>query len=302
MKKWFNRWTITSLFLACMIVVICILIKSLLDHTLLATIISGAIAASGVTVTVIQWLNPQFHLTKMPTRDRLFFIGSIFIAVLIGSALFIRPLPPPSSPPPSSNDLLKDVMNASPDIIDPLIDGNNQTQLDKWDESVKGANTADGICALDNDGYHVLSTKSRECIMKSRPNIRNFALEVTILIRKGDRVNITFRQSLSGDAGHYTFFVRSDGISGLYAATADPPGVPLIPNITTPSMKQGTYAQNRIGLRAVGGKIEPYVNGQRLASVENSSYQQGFIGLGVTNEKSNVSWAIFSQLKMWIYD
>ena len=123
----------------------------------------------------------------------------------------------------------------------------------------------------------------------------NLAFEANITILQGDFAGIWFRYGQS-QGTRYLFFMDTQGDYGL---TADE-------NNYLSYLRQGNrhaafrlgHQTNLLAIVAIGDTIAIYVNHELLASITDTSYQQGQIGVFAQGISSGFD-TIFSDVRVW---
>jgi serine/threonine protein kinase len=193
------------------------------------------------------------------------------------TASFIAANPNPY--PPRSGTLV---------LYDPLRDDSSGSG---WDKGSK-------ICAFIAGAYHVSATNTSHLVhcFAQATSFSNFAYEVQMTIIKGDVGGMIFRAD-SANNTYYSFFVAQNGYYSLYACT---PCKSLVSRFS-PSINRGLNKTNLLAVVAMGTTITLYANHQQLASVTDSRYNLGQIGLIASPGPNtrNPTEVVYSNAKVW---
>lgn len=190
-------------------------------------------------------------------------------------------------------NLYKQATSGTPALDDPLRDNSKGYN---WDvDSSQG-----GVCQFTNGAYQVSMSQTNmfyRCTARST-NFINFAYQVQVTLVQGDQTGIIFRSD-NIQATFYSFFLSSEG---TYALDTDNHNG-FISELTSGSSSAIKTGQNQPNLLAVlvrGSQIALYVNGQYLASVLDSAYKSGAIGVIATDD-GHPTKALCSDAKVWTF-
>jgi len=177
-------------------------------------------------------------------------------------------------------------------LTDPLRDNSTGNQ---WEE---GGNS-DGSCSFVGGVYHArisLPDRFRACIARNF-YASNFTYEVRLKILTGDCGGMIFRRS---GPRFYYFRVCADGSYAFIRYTSDANTAlnVMLESGTHPAIHQGLNQANLLAVVAFGSKLDMYVNRQLIASVKDTSYAEGQIGL-VAKARNNATEVAFSNLMVW---
>lgn len=177
-------------------------------------------------------------------------------------------------------------------LSDPLKDNSRGNQ---WEED----GNSNGSCSFSGGNYHAsiaLQDRFRACIALNF-HAGNFTYEVQMQILKGDCGGLIFRRT---GARFYYFRVCVDGSYAFIRYTSDANTAlnVTLRSGTHPAIHQGLNQANLLAVVASGSKLDLYVNRQLIASVQDTSYTEGEIGL-VVKAKANATEAVFSNLMVW---
>ena len=177
-------------------------------------------------------------------------------------------------------------------LDDPLSDN---SQGHSW--SVGG--DPSGTCDFTGGAYHVNAIQrnnGKGCVANT--TFSDFAYQVQMTIVKGDAGDIIFRDDTKGHG--YYFYINQDGQYefGTYNCTGNTCPVNVLRNGPSPAINTGLNQTNLVAVVASGSTIELYVNHQKIASVSDSSYSQGQIGV-VAYDVNSPTEVVFSNAKVW---
>jgi hypothetical protein len=185
---------------------------------------------------------------------------------------------------PFSNTLL---------LSDPLRDNSKGK---KWEED----GDSSGSCSFIGGVYHAsisLQNRFRACIALNF-HASNFSYQVQMQVLKGDCGGLIFRRS---GPKFYYFRVCGDGSYAFirYASDNNTALNLTLTSGTHPAIHQGLKQVNVLAVAASGSKLALYVNRQLIASIQDTSYTDGQIGL-VAKAKGNATEVAYSNLMIWM--
>jgi len=127
-------------------------------------------------------------------------------------------------------------------------------------------------------------------------NFIDFAYQVQVTLVKDDQAGIIFRFD-SLKATFYSFYITSEG---TYALNIDNQQgfISQLASGSSSAIKTGPNQSNLVAVLARGSQIYLYVNGQYLASVRDSTYKNGAIGV-IAEDDGHPTEALFSDAKVW---
>jgi hypothetical protein len=162
-------------------------------------------------------------------------------------------------------------------------------------------NNSGGVCQFTGGVYHVSesNTQSVQLCYAASTGFSNFVFEVQLAIIKGDAGGIVFRaDGLS--AKLYSFVVGADGTYVLLLYV-DSTHVKKLGQSNTSAINRGLNQTNLIAVGANGNTITLYLNHQQLFRVNDSTYNQGQIGLVANPYLTNghPTEVAFSNAKVW---
>jgi hypothetical protein len=158
-------------------------------------------------------------------------------------------------------------------LNDPLRDNSAGYQ---WSE---GKQPGNALCGFSGGAYHMsLSQKGFDyCGPKANGLVfSNLAFEANITILQGDYAGIWFRYDRS-QGTRYLFFMDTQGNYGL--TTDENDTISYLRQGSRPAAFRLGHQTNLLAIVAIGNTIAMYVNHQFLASITDTSYQQGQIGV-----------------------
>ncbi len=130
-------------------------------------------------------------------------------------------------------------------------------------------------------------------------SVSNFVYEIQMTIVKGDFGGIFFRYQLGVNTSslprYYDFLVGSDGTFQLIIPGEDST---FLAKGSSAFIYKGPNVQNTLAVVANGSHIDLYVNKHMVASVDDTSFSQGQVGitaLGVNNQTD----VTFTNQKIW---
>lgn len=166
---------------------------------------------------------------------------------------------------------------------DPMHDN---SQGYEWDESTinaKGGGT--GTCGFKNNAYHISRSQAGSLICPAKATdliFTNVVCEAKMTINQGgDYVGIAFRMDRIKGTG----YVLVIGAGSDYAIDTFDFSAPagheykVLGKGTNPAIKRGWNQTNIVAIVANGSTITAYVNNQSIATVQDSTYTQGSIGV-----------------------
>ena len=179
-------------------------------------------------------------------------------------------------------------------LYDPLRDNNSDYG---WEV---GNDNQGGSCGFTGGTLHVSEAiTGHNFLCPVSRDFSNFAFEVQMMIIKGDAGGLVFRVNNAGNK-FYSFIVGQDGsyILGLYVNTNGNYSRPLVSG-TSSAIHQGLSQTNVIAVVAKGNTITLYANRQQIASVTDSNYSHGQVGV-VAYPFNASTEVVYSNAKVWI--
>jgi hypothetical protein len=177
-------------------------------------------------------------------------------------------------------------------ISDPLRDSSRGY----WDV---GRNNTGGDCEFSGNAYHVSqSSTSYLQICYESNDFSNFAFEVQMTIVKGDCGGIEFRSNRTTGKS-YDFEVCQNGSYKLVLyVNSNGTNVNTLISSSSSAIHTGLNASNVIAVVANGSMLDLYVNMQKIASVTDSTYNHGIIGL-IADPTNNPTELVYINAKGW---
>jgi hypothetical protein len=173
-------------------------------------------------------------------------------------------------------------------LDDPLQDNSHGYS---WYERTDGG----GSCAFTGGAYMLVSnTALRFC--SANTTFSNFVYQVQITTIKGDYGGIFFRSDTI-NANFYSFRIGQDGFYELDTFQNNKFLQKLVAGFSN-SINVGLGQENLLAVAANGSIITLYVNNVQIASVNDSTYSQGQIGVVADNE-GNLTEVEFRDAKVW---
>ena len=165
---------------------------------------------------------------------------------------------------------------------DPLT---NNSQGNQWDETTVSTTS----CGFSGGTYHTqVSAQGAGTCNPEAPSLvlSNLTYEISLKVTQGEFEGITFRFNQSNLTG-YGFLIDTQ-LGSYILATANGTSTPfsIILNGLSPAIKTGLNQTNVLAVVANGINISLYINGQSIAQVNNSSYNQGQLGIFTIDNQS----------------
>ena len=166
-------------------------------------------------------------------------------------------------------------------------------------------NTTLGSCRFIGGAYQASSpiTPDYHACAAQNTNFSNFAYEIELKIIAGNCGAITFRGDIM--VKHYYFFrICHNGSYDLLVYAGSGYAVQTLVQCDAPCsndrIHSGLNQPNLIAVVANNNNIDLYVNHQFLTRVNDSTYNQGQIGVAADNDNSPTE-VIFSNAKVWTF-
>ena len=138
---------------------------------------------------------------------------------------------------------------------------------------------------------------ARSGICLARGSFSDFAFQVQLMIIDGPSGGLVFRADGSLSR-YYVFGIAASGVYSLTLVEGNFLGKTL--NYSNSSaIKTGLNQPNILTLVARGSNIYLYINKQFIASVHNSAYSSGQVGLTATSFANPSADVAFSNAKVW---
>ncbi|MGZ3618416.1 MAG: family 16 glycoside hydrolase [Ktedonobacteraceae bacterium] len=180
-------------------------------------------------------------------------------------------------------------------LIDPL---NDNSKGHAWDTS----NQADGTCAFSGGSYHSSTPKTNFFFLctAQATDFSNFAIEVQMKVIQGDCGGLVFRGD-SNTGKMYFLEVCQDGTYRLYRYL-DFTGnnVKDLAGGSSAAITTGLNQTNTIAVVAQGSTLSVYVNKQKIATANDSTFTHGQISL-VADSYNHPTEVTYNNVKVWTY-
>lgn len=178
-------------------------------------------------------------------------------------------------------------------LNDPLSSNNKGYN---WDESVLSDGSSS--CKFTDGTYHITMLQSgyvNHCTALNT-NFSSFAYQVQMTIVKGDIGGVIFRADATGE-NFYAFNISRLGEYSLDIFKNNN-YVKTLSSGFSSAFHTGLNQANLIAVVARGNTIDLYVNLQHIASVSDSTYSRGQIGV-YAEDGVNATEVVFSNAKVW---
>ncbi|QBD80920.1 helix-turn-helix domain-containing protein [Ktedonosporobacter rubrisoli] len=167
---------------------------------------------------------------------------------------------------------------------------------------MEGWNKNQASCQFKDGAYYSQQPQQgyfHACIAQ-KTDFSNFAYEVEMTLYEGDYGGIIFRAKDSLDDKYYLFRVATGGTFMLkqYLDGIDAHAV-LLDQGHSSAFRAGFGQQNRLAVVAQNDLLTLYLNGQEVASVHDSSYLHGQIGVLAGNDTHAPARVAFTNAKVW---
>jgi len=195
----------------------------------------------------------------------------------------LSPVPP--------QDVYTNATSGRPAINDPL----SNPASSSWSNSGAAGNG----CTFNSGAYH-LSMSGTNIIMQCFSNTRslsNFAFQVQMKIAQGSAGGLTFRVD-DTQSSFYNFTITPDGFYELDLVSGGRL-VQILNYGPSTAINAGLNQQNLLTVIARGSTIYLYVNKQNLATVSDSTYRSGSIGLFAVKGNTISGDVAFSNAQVW---
>lgn len=183
--------------------------------------------------------------------------------------------------------------SGTPALSDPL----SQQDSNNWEVDTKNGG---GACAFTNGVYDASMPQAgffSSCFAQAS-NFSNFAFQVQMNILKGDRGGLIFRATPASNK-FYLFRIGQDGAYDLflYVDSNGSHARSLIASNST-AIHTGLNQSNKLAVIARGASLYFYANSQYIASVSDSTFGSGEIGL-FADDHTNPTEVTFSNVEVW---
>ena len=166
-----------------------------------------------------------------------------------------------------------------------------------WDHQTQ-SNTS---CTFSGGTYHAQAKPGyfSPCYA-SATNFSNLLLQVQMKVTSGHSGGVVFRADATKDY-EYQFRISTDGtyiLNKYVVENGTPASKPLLSG-SSPAIVKGANQPNFVAILAQGDAIAVYVNKKYLATTNDTTYQQGQIGVYVDSDPSSVVDVAFTKLQVW---
>jgi eukaryotic-like serine/threonine-protein kinase len=133
----------------------------------------------------------------------------------------------------------------------------------------------------------------------------NFTIEVQMKIINGNCGGLVFRSyyffQICQDGTYRFGYFTSNDYGAFQAANGNPTFFPIqtLKTNSSSAIQNGVNQSNVIAVSANGSAFDPYVNNQKIDTINDGTYQGGSIGF--TADFSNPSEVEFNNVKMWSF-
>lgn len=182
-------------------------------------------------------------------------------------------------------------------LNDPLVDNSKGVN---WD------NDKDNGCFFSGSAYHVVDDQkgTYNTCAANKTDYSNFTFEVEMEIKQGDSNaygGVIFRAN-NTTFKYYRLYVGLEGDYGLLASvdsTGTNGNARDLKDGTAPQFNTGLGQTNTIGVVARGNQITIYINRQLIATVNDSTYTEGQIGVTASSYSGSKTEVVYTNAKVW---
>jgi hypothetical protein len=205
----------------------------------------------------------------------------------------VPPVPTPTPTPNATATALQkkytQATRGKPVLDDPLSDNSNGY----------GWNVGSGYCTFLGGALHAKrpSPGALDCDATGASSFSNFAFQVQMTIMSGDAGGIDFRINPANNYAGYYFSIGRDGSYRFYRSANFSLQQVGISGFSA-AIHTGLGKTNLITVIAQNNTFDLYVNAQYIATVTDSAYSQGFVGVFAENI-SNSTEVAFKSAKLW---
>ena len=202
-----------------------------------------------------------------------------------------------------ANALATAVTAAMPDPYQPkgtlaLFDPLNQEN--QWKENTD--TNFGGSCTFKNNALQASQTKADRffyCDEENGAAFQNFAIEVKMTIMQGDCGGLVLRENTSYNGQLYLFDVCNDTAYDFYSYQSNTASKSLASGFASAiNISTMRPTENTIAIVANHNVFDLYANQRKIASVTDSSYHTGAIGL-VANCSASPTTVSYQDIKIW---
>ncbi len=177
-------------------------------------------------------------------------------------------------------------------VLDDTLSGNSSSN---WDEYSDGNG---GGCQFSGGALHatILQKNYFVACFAQATNFTNFAFQIQMTILKGDEGGLIFRSN-NANANFYYFRVGHDGFYALFLSKSNTLNTTLAED-TSSAIKTTPGQTNLITVIARGSNLYFFVNKQFVASVSDSTFSHGAIGV-VAGDQTHPTEVAFTNAEVW---
>jgi hypothetical protein len=200
-------------------------------------------------------------------------------------------MPTPTPTPVAANSNPYSPYSGTLALDDPL---NDNSRGYGWQDTSAPSSNGGWACQFTGGAYHAIEMQHNgfdSCHTNLQAS--NFALEVHMQIISGTCGGLILRDTMNV-AHAYSFQVCQDGSYHLYRFDGFSSGQ-TVQSSSSSAITTGLYQSNLIAAVANGSNFDLYVNNQKIASVNDSSYSQGQFGVSANGN----SEAVYTNARMW---
>jgi serine/threonine protein kinase len=156
-----------------------------------------------------------------------------------------------------------------------------------------------GQCQFVNGVYQISqSLTSKYFVCDESKQYSNFTFEVKMTINQGDCGGLVIRGN-SDSSNLYLFRVCQDSYCYFFKYESHSGSdTAALASGNSSAINQGTGQANTIAVVAKGSHFDLYVNGQKIGSVSDSVYSQGYIGL-IADAPNNATTVTYQDARLW---
>lgn len=176
----------------------------------------------------------------------------------------------------------------------------NQGTLVAFNKTLDTSWTNNGPCSIKNGAFNITnSAKETVYYCTGGPSYDNFVYDIQMTILQGDCGGIVFRMDATEGHKYYMFNVCQNG---YYSVDANQGAalqfITLKSGDMAPGVHTGLKSINQIGVVARGPNLSLYVNTQLVASLNDTSYGSGQLGV-VAWDAANPTTISFANERVW---
>ena len=177
-------------------------------------------------------------------------------------------------------------------VLDDALSTNTSSN---WDEYSDGNG---GGCQFSGGALHatILQKNYFVACFAQATNFTNFAFQTRMTILKGDEGGLIFRSN-NANANFYYFRIGHDGYYALFLSKGNTLNTTLAED-TSAAIKTAPGQTNLITVIARGSNLYFFVNKQFVASVSDSTFTHGAIGI-VAGDHTHPTEVAFTNAEVW---